>query len=198
MKTTFLAAAAATAMLVAAPALAAPPDTANDTQQQQQSNTTSKQSAGKTTHAKRTKQIHRRHSSQLSPRRQAYRQQAYRDQPAWQQQQRPMNTGFAPFDFAGDVVGGAIGTAGAIAGTAVGTAGAVAAAPFGAGPYGYRESYAYNMRGDDDFMPGYTEPAYNYNGTALQYSQSYAARNGFVCQPGTIFRDANGQRRICQ
>jgi len=197
MKTTFLAAAAATAMLVAAPVLAAPPDTANDTQQQQQSNTTSKQSAGKTTHAKRTKQIHRRHSSQLSPRRQAYRQQAYRDQPAWQQQ-RPMNTGFAPFDFAGDVVGGAIGTAGAIAGTAVGTAGAVAAAPFGAGPYGYRESYAYNMRGDDDFMPGYTEPAYNYNGTALQYSQSYAARNGFVCQPGTIFRDANGQRRICQ
>jgi hypothetical protein len=29
-------------------------------------------------------------------------------------------------------------------------------------------------------------------------SRSYAARNGFVCQPGTMFRDESGRVRPCQ
>jgi len=90
-------------------------------------------------------------------------------------------TGFWP----ADVVGGAIGTAGAIAGTAVGTAGAVAAAPFG-GPY-YRDSYAYS--------PGYVDSSYSYNGVAIPMHPSYAARNGFSCQPGTFIK---GTRTLCQ
>jgi hypothetical protein len=90
------------------------------------------------------------------------------------------STGFWP----ADVVGGAIGTAGAIAGTAVGTAGAVATAPFG-GPY-YRDSYAYG--------PGYVD-SYSYNGVAIPTSSSYAARNGFTCQPGTFIK---GTRTLCQ
>ena len=87
----------------------------------------------------------------------------------------------------GDVVGGAIGTAGAVTAAAVGTAGAIATAPFG-GPQ-YNDSYAYDR--------GY-DVSYNYNGTAIPYSASYAARNGFVCQPGSLIRSSNGQRTICQ
>jgi len=87
----------------------------------------------------------------------------------------------------GDVVGGAIDTAGAVTAAAVGTAGAVATAPFG-GPQ-YRDSYAYDR--------GY-DVSYNYNGTAIPYSGSYAARNGFVCQPGSTIRSPNGQLTICQ
>jgi hypothetical protein len=30
------------------------------------------------------------------------------------------------------------------------------------------------------------------------YNDSYAARNGFVCQPGTWFKGEDGQRHICQ
>lgn len=86
-----------------------------------------------------------------------------------------------------DVVGGAIGTAGAVTAAAVGTAGAIATAPFG-GPQ-YHDSYAYDR--------GY-DVSYNYNGTAIPYSASYAARNGFVCQPGSLIRSPNGQRTICQ
>lgn len=89
-------------------------------------------------------------------------------------------TGFWP----ADVVGGAIGTAGAIATTAVGTAGAIATAPFG-GPY--RDTYAYGG-------PGYAE-TYTYNGVAIPYSSNYAARNGFMCEPGTFIK---GTRSICQ
>ena len=57
-------------------------------------------------------------------------------------------------------------------GGAVGTAGAIATAPFRG------DSYAY------------------YNGPT--YSDSYAARNGFVCQPGTWFKGEDGRRHICQ
>lgn len=89
------------------------------------------------------------------------------------------NTGFWP----GNVVAGAVGTAGAVAATAVGTAGAIATAPFG-GPY--RDSYAYG--------PGYVD-TYSYNGIAMPYSANYAARNGFVCQPGTFIK---GTRTLCQ
>ncbi len=95
------------------------------------------------------------------------------------------NSGFWP----ADVVGGAVGTAGAIATGAVNTAGAIATAPFG-GPY--RDSYAYGG-------PRYAD-GYNYDGVAIPYSASYAARNGFLCQPGTITRPANGNGApvICQ
>ena len=81
-----------------------------------------------------------------------------------------------PGEFAGDVVGGAIGTAGAITAGAINTAGAIATAPF-RGP----DSYAY------------------YNGYNNGWSQqSYAERNGFVCTPGTFFKGADGRRHPCQ
>ncbi|CAN5269528.1 hypothetical protein BH10PSE10_BH10PSE10_06560 [soil metagenome] len=101
------------------------------------------------------------------------------------------NSGFWP----ADVVGGAVGTAGAIATGAVNTAGAIATAPFG-GPYrndyAYRDTYAYGG-------PRYAE-GYNYDGVAIPYSASYAARNGFLCQPGTVTRPKNGNGApvICQ
>ncbi len=37
-----------------------------------------------------------------------------------------------------------------------------------------------------------------YNNDDLSRSQSYAQRNGFLCQPGTRFRDEDGRRHICQ
>jgi hypothetical protein len=78
------------------------------------------------------------------------------------------NTGFWPGDVAADVVGGAAVTADA----AVGTAGAIATAPF-----------------SNNYNNGYN------NGW---YHQSYAERNGFVCQPGTWFKGEDGRRHICQ
>jgi hypothetical protein len=61
-----------------------------------------------------------------------------------------------------------------VAGAAIGTAGAIATAPF---------------RGDAN--------AY-YNNGDRSWSQSYAQRNGFVCQPGTWFRGEDGRQHICQ
>jgi hypothetical protein len=84
------------------------------------------------------------------------------------------DTGFWPGDVAAGVVGGAVGTAAAITDDAVGTAGAIATAPFRG-----NNSYAY------------------YNGP-MGYGQSYAQRNGFVCQPGTWFKGEDGRRHICQ
>ncbi len=104
------------------------------------------------------------------------------------------SSGFWP----GDVVGGAIGTAGAIASGAVNTAGALATAPFSRtyrDGNGYRDTYAYGGPGYAD--TGYVD-TYAYNGVALPYSSNYAARNGFVCQPGTVTRAQNGQPTICQ
>jgi hypothetical protein len=65
--------------------------------------------------------------------------------------------------------------AGVVAG-AVGTAGAIATAPFRANSYAYDNSH----------------PGWNGN------NESYAARNGFVCQPGTWFKGEDGRRHICQ
>jgi hypothetical protein len=62
-----------------------------------------------------------------------------------------------------------------VVGGAVGTAGAIAAAPFRG------DSYAY----------------YN-DGYRRGYDDSYGARNGFVCQPGTWFKGEDGRRHICQ
>jgi hypothetical protein len=33
---------------------------------------------------------------------------------------------------------------------------------------------------------------------ASRYDQSYAARNGFVCQPGAWFKGKDGRRHLCQ
>jgi hypothetical protein len=60
-----------------------------------------------------------------------------------------------------------------VVGGAIGTAGAIAAAPF------RNDGYAHYDSG-----PGFND--------------SYAARNGFVCQPGTWFRGEDGRRHICQ
>ena len=58
-------------------------------------------------------------------------------------------------------------------GSAVGTAGAIATAPF-------HGAYAYDNGYDGD------------------YRSDYARRNGFVCEPGTIFRGEDGRRHLCQ
>jgi hypothetical protein len=78
------------------------------------------------------------------------------------------DSGFWPGDVAADVVAGAIGTADAIA-----------TAPFRS------DSYAY----DNGYHGGYGQYGYN---------DSYAARNGFVCQPGTWFKGDDGRRHLCQ
>ena len=178
MESSFIVAALAASALVAAPAItpAAAKDAKHSSMRKHMSH----------------KHMHK-HSGRMSHR-DDYRNSnaAYRD--TWN---RPMNTGFAPLDVTGNIVGGAIGTAGAIAGTAVGTAGAIAAAPFGAGPYA---AGSYGPRGPDyayGYGYGYNDP-YRYDGTALQYSPSYAARNGFVCQPGTWFKNSAGRMQICQ
>ena len=62
-----------------------------------------------------------------------------------------------------------------VVGGAIGTAGAIATAPFRG------DSYAY-----DD------------NGERGWYGQTYAQRNGFVCQPGTRFKGADGRMHPCQ
>jgi hypothetical protein len=59
------------------------------------------------------------------------------------------------------------------AGAAVGTAAGIATSPF------RNDAYAYYNSG----------PTYN---------DSYAARNGFVCQPGTWFKGEDGRRHPCQ
>ena len=64
--------------------------------------------------------------------------------------------------------------AGAV-GAAVGAAGAIATAPFPGDSYA-RDSYAYD------------------NGDRGWNGQSYAERNGFVCQPGTWFKGEDGRR----
>jgi hypothetical protein len=92
--------------------------------------------------------------------------------------------GFWPANVAGGIVGGAIGTAGAIA-----------TAPIGGqyrGSYAYHDDYGYGPRGYD--------VGYAYDGVAIPQSSSYAARNGFVCQPGTVTRPKNGSGvpMICQ
>ena len=37
-----------------------------------------------------------------------------------------------------------------------------------------------------------------YSGGNTGYRGGYAARNGFVCEPGTIFLNSNGIRTLCQ
>ncbi len=73
-------------------------------------------------------------------------------------------------------------------------AGVVAGAVLGGGPGyygGYQSSY--------DDLYAY-EPAYPYanNSYSYTYDPGYAARNGFVCQPGTVFRGEDGRNHLCQ
>jgi hypothetical protein len=68
--------------------------------------------------------------------------------------------------------------AGAAAGAAVGTAAAVATAPF----QNWNNSYAYYGGG-----PGWQG---DWN--------TYAARNGIVCKPGTWFKGDDGRQHLCQ
>jgi hypothetical protein len=68
----------------------------------------------------------------------------------------------------GDVAAGVVGGA-------IGTAGAIATAPFRSNSYAYYD-----------------------NGYRGGYNDSYAARNGFVCQPGTWIKGEDGRRHICQ
>ena len=181
-KVTLLAATAAVGALIASPVLA------NDAVQPRSAKTY------KSKHMSQSRNM--RHQARVNRDSMAYRSQwnqrsdlAYQDR--WDNRNDWNNNGWdnrrSEF-WPGDVVGGAIGTAGAIATGAVNTAGAIATAPFG-GPY--RDSYAY------DAGPGYAD-TYAYNGVALPYSSNYAARNGFVCQPGTTFKNKAGNWQLCQ
>jgi hypothetical protein len=87
--------------------------------------------------------------------------------------------------------GGGFGGASILPGIA---AGVVAGAVLGGGPGyygGYQSSY------DDSYA---YEPAYPYanNSYGYTYDPGYAARNGFVCQPGTVFRGEDGRNHLCQ
>ncbi len=97
---------------------------------------------------------------------------------------RRYDSGFWPADVA----------AGAVAG-AVGTAGAIATAPFRADSYAYynEDTYGYSNNG---YRGG---PHQSYAPAPQTYApQSYEARNGFVCQPGTWFKGEDGRRHLCQ
>ncbi|HEY3031050.1 MAG TPA: hypothetical protein VGJ68_12825 [Bradyrhizobium sp.] len=102
---------------------------------------------------------------------------------------------FWPADVAAGVVGGA-----------VGTAAAVATAPFRTAAYAY-DSYAYY--GGDPYVyynNGYRGSYAYYNngyrgGPKQSYPvsrQSYAASNGFVCEPGSRFKGEDGLMYVCQ
>jgi hypothetical protein len=93
---------------------------------------------------------------------------------------------------------------GDVAAAAVGTAGAIATAPFRAA-----DAYAYDSGSYEDqgaFGNGYARSDYyanahagqGWNGSYGNQNGSYAARNGFVCEPGTIFRGEDGLRHRCQ
>lgn len=102
----------------------------------------------------------------------AYRSERFRDANAvvTRDQYRPM---------------GPVGAAGAVVGGAVATAGAIATAPFRAFDGGYN-SY------DNSYNNYY---GYGYGGRDWK---TYAARNNLACTPGTTFRGADGQQRLCQ
>jgi hypothetical protein len=101
-----------------------------------------------------------------------YRRTAYRQPNRYNDAYRT-NSGFWP-----------VNTAGAVAGAAVGTAAAVATAPF----RGWNNAYAYDTSG------GYNRGEMGWYGNW----DTYAARNGIVCRPGTWFKGSDGQRHICQ
>jgi hypothetical protein len=86
--------------------------------------------------------------------------------------------GFWPADTAAGIVGGAVATAGAIA-----------TAPFRGDTY---------ARSNGDAYASYNGGYRNDKGYTNGYDNSYAARNGFVCQPGTYFKGQDGRPHLCQ
>lgn len=90
--------------------------------------------------------------------------------------------------------GGGFRGAGVLPGIAAGViAGAVlggGAGYYGGYPRSYDDTYAYD--------PGYPTGGYPINGYVNTYDPGYAARNGFVCQPGTLFRGEDGRNHLCQ
>jgi hypothetical protein len=102
------------------------------------------------------------------------------------------SSGFGP----GDVAAGAVGTAAGIAGAAIGTAGAIATAPFG----GPADAYAYDAR-PYSYGNRYGAGPVTYDRGPTGYYgdwDSYAARNGIACRPGTLFKGADGFMHPCQ
>jgi hypothetical protein len=72
--------------------------------------------------------------------------------------------------------------------------------------YAYDNSYA-SDNGASNFGTGYAHSDYYANAHAghgwngiysNSYNNSYAARNGFVCEPGSIFRGEDGRKHRCQ
>jgi hypothetical protein len=70
----------------------------------------------------------------------------------------------------------------------------------------YRSGSAWD-RHDSGISPGtaaaiaswpFRGDAYAYYNSGPSYDNSYAARNSFVCQPGTWFKGEDGRRHICQ
>jgi len=182
-KVTLLAAAATAAALIASPVVAQ--DAAKNTAKPAPSVHAKIDKAKTVKHSRASKHVKRHHAR--ASMRSGYVGDRY-DNAAYQGRYEHRGTGFWP----ADVVGGAVGAGAAIATTAVGTAGAIATAPFG-GPY--RDTYAYDE--GYGYGPGYAM-AYDYKGTVIPYSANYAARNGFVCHPGTMVTYPNGVRTICQ
>jgi hypothetical protein len=75
-----------------------------------------------------------------------------------------------------------------VTGAAVGTAGAIAAAPFS----GWGNAYAYDNSAPYGGGYGRGEMAWYGNW------DTYAARNGIVCRPGTLFKGDDGRMHPCQ
>jgi hypothetical protein len=96
------------------------------------------------------------------------------------------DSGFWP----ADVAAGAVGAAAGVAGAAIGTAGAIATAPFQP-----MESYAY-APGPNGAGP-ITTYDHGPNGYYGDWT-TYAARNGIVCRPGTLFKGDDGRQHLCQ
>ncbi len=102
----------------------------------------------------------------------------------WNDERR--GSGFWP----ADVAAGAVGTAAGIAGAAVGTAGAIATAPFRTA-----DAYAYDNRYAAGPGPGPMTYDRGENGWYGDWN-SYAAHNGMVCRPGTMFKDGDRMRPL--
>lgn len=75
-------------------------------------------------------------------------------------------------------------------------AGVVAGAVLGGGP-GYYGGYPRSYDNSYAYEPVYPADSYPNNGYNT-YDPGYAARNGFVCQPGTVFRGEDGHNHLCQ
>jgi hypothetical protein len=114
------------------------------------------------------------------------------DHNGWNGERR--DNGFWP----ADIAAGAVGTAAGVAGAAVETADAIATAPFRTGDaYAYDHRYAAAPapipleRGDANY---YDRGENGYYGNW----DSYAARNGISCRPGTLTKEDDGRQHVCQ